>query len=196
MLQLKNINILKLLMNNYSQKGARREELMTKQREQQQLNTWMNEYGNDILRLCYTYVHNWQTAEDLTQDTFLKVYKYYDQYRGEAHIRTYIYAVAINICKDYLSSWKYKKVVISNTFQQFLTTKQTVENVVEQKSEKQELVELIENLAPKYKDILLLFYFAECSLQEISEALHIPVNTVKTRLKRAREQLKGLLEEE
>ena len=73
---------------------------------------------------------------------------------------------------------------------------QTVENVVEQKSEKQELVELIENLAPKYKDILLLFYFAECSLQEISEALHIPVNTVKTRLKRAREQLKGLLEEE
>lgn len=183
-------------MNNYSQKGARREELMTKQREQQQLITWMNEYGNDILRLCYTYVQNWQTAEDLTQDTFFKVYKYYDQYRGEAHIKTYIYAVAINICKDYLSSWKYKKVVISNTFQQFLTTKQTVENVVEQKSEKQELVELIEKLAPKYKDVLLLFYFAECSLQEISEALHIPVNTVKTRLKRAREQLKGLLEEE
>ncbi len=181
-------------MDNDSQKGARKEEGMSKQSEQQ-LITWMNEYGNDILRLCYTYVHNWQTAEDLTQDTFIKVFKCCEQYRGDANIRTYIYAIAINTCKDYIGSWKYKKVVISNTFQQLLTSKQTVEYVIEQKSAQEELVDLIEKLAPKYKDVLLLFYYAEYSLQEISESLHIPVNTVKTRLKRAREQLKGFFEE-
>ena len=159
------------------------------------LTQWMDAYGNQILRLCYTYVKNWQTAEDLTQETFIKVYCHQKDYRGESHIKTYIYAIAINVCKDYLSSWKYKKVLVSNTFFAVLKTKETAESEVVQQSEKEQLVAKIEQLAPKYKDVLLLFYYAEYSLQEISETLGLPINTVKTRLKRSREQLKGLLEE-
>ncbi len=159
------------------------------------LTEWMDAYGNDILRLCYTYVHSWQTAEDLTQETFIKLYRHYTDFRGEAQIKTYIYAIAINVCKDYISSWKYKKVLISTSFQQLLKTKETTESAVVLQSEKEQLVAKIEQLAPKYKDVILLFYYADYSLQEISEVLGLPVNTVKTRLKRAREQLKGLLED-
>lgn len=167
---------------------------MDEQRERL-LTEWMDAYGNDILRLCYTYVHSWQTAEDLAQETFIKLYRHFTDFRGEAQIKTYIYAIAINVCKDYISSWRYKKVLISNTFQQVLKTKETTESKVVQQSEKEQLVAKIEQLAPKYKDVLLLFYYADYSLQEISEVLDLPVNTVKTRLKRARGQLKDLLED-
>ena len=167
---------------------------MDEQREQL-LTEWMDAYGNHILRLCYTYVHNWQTAEDLTQETFIKLYRHHNDYRGDAQIKTYIFAIAINVCKDYISSWKYKKVLITNTFHQFLKTKETTESAVVLQSEKEQLVTKIEQLAPKYKDVLLLFYYADYSLQEISEVLDLPVNTVKTRLKRARGQLKDLLED-
>ena len=167
---------------------------MDEQREQL-LTEWMDTYGNEILRLCYTYVYSWQTAEDLTQETFIKLYRHYTDFRAEAHIKTYIYAIAINVCKDHISSWKYKKVLISNAFQPFLKTKETTETAVVLQSEKEQLVAKIEQLAPMSKDVLLLFYYAEYTLQEISEALDLPVNTVKTRLKRAREQLKGLLED-
>lgn len=85
----------------------------------------MNEYGNTILRLCYTYVHDWQIAEDLTQETFLKINKHYENYRGDAQIKIYIFAIAINVCKDYVGSWKYKKVMVSNTFQQLLKSDDT-----------------------------------------------------------------------
>ena len=57
------------------------------------------------------------------------------------------------------------------------------------------LVAAIEKLSTKYKDVLLLFHFADFSLKEVSEALHIPENTVKTRLRRARKMVGLTLEE-
>lgn len=162
---------------------------------EQELENYMQQYGDDVLRLCYTYVHNWQTAEDLTQDTFIKLYKYTDAFRGEAAMKTYIFKIAINVCNSYVTSWKYKKVVISNSFQKILNSKEDVEKQVVVKSEQLEIVQAIESLAPKYKDVLLLFYYAEMSLHEISETLQMPINTVKTRLSRARSLLKNRLEE-
>lgn len=161
--------------------------------EEQQLADYMQHYGDDILRLCYTYVHNWQTAEDLTQDTFIKVYKYAHSYRGEATMKTYIYRIAINVCNSYVQSWKFKKTVVTNSFQKLLTAKQSVERTIVARNEAEILVQAIEQLSPKYKDVLLLYYYADMPIQQVSEALELPVNTVKTRLSRARQALKEQL---
>lgn len=163
--------------------------------QEQELESYMQQYGDEILRLCYTYVHNWQTAEDLTQDTFMKLYTYADAFRGDASIKTYIYRIAINVCNSYLASWKFKKVVISNSFHKLLKAKDEVAHLVVENEEAYELVKAIERLAPKYKDVLLLFYYADMSIAEISKVLNMPVNTVKTRLSRARGLLKNVLQE-
>ena len=130
----------------------------------------MQQYGDDILRLCYTYVHNWQTAEDLTQETFIRFYKYSHSFRADATYKTYLFRIAINVCKDYGMSWKHTKVIISHAFQKLLKGSANVEQQIVQKRESEQLVATIERLPPKYKDVLLLYYFAEMSLQEIADA--------------------------
>lgn len=155
----------------------------------------MELYGDYLVRLIYTYVRNWQTAEDLTQEAFIRYYRSLSNFRQEASVKTYLYRIAINVTHDYLKSWKHKKVIVSELFQRTLKTNETPEKIIGEKSEQQQLVEHIEQLPTKYKDVLVLFYFAEFSLQEVSEILNVPLNTVKTRVSRARKMLGQLLEE-
>lgn len=159
------------------------------QQQQAILKEAMDLHGDELLRLCYTYVRNWQTAEDLTQEAFLKLYEALPHFRGEASVKTYVYRIAINCCHNYLKSWKHKKVVVTTLMQQWLTTEKTPETELLKEQQHAHLMTLIENLSPKYKDVLLLYHFAEFSLEQCSEALTLPVNTIKTRLRRARQQL-------
>ncbi len=156
----------------------------------------MDTYGDYIVQLCYTYVRNWQTAEDLAQDTFIKYYQALPAFRGDASVKTYIFRIAVNVCHDYLASWKYKKVHVSAIFQKWLTTNETPEKHIVKLSEHQVLVKAIEALPTKYKDVIVLYHFAELSLQDMSQALKLPINTVKTRLRRARQMLGVQLKEE
>lgn len=164
------------------------------EREQRLIET-MDKYGSDIIKLCYTYVRNWQTAEDLTQDSFLRFFRSLHTFRGEASIKTFLYRIAINVCHDYLTSWKHKKITITNTFQKLLHTEPSTEQVVISMEDTAKLVMAIEQLPPKYKDVIIVFHFGEMSLEETGTVLNLPINTVKTRLRRARQMLGISLQE-
>ncbi|WP_449442950.1 sigma-70 family RNA polymerase sigma factor [Ureibacillus acetophenoni] len=163
--------------------------------QEERLKEAMDEYGDYIVRLCYTYVRNWLTAEDLAQEAFIKYYRALPKFRQESSVKTYLYRIAVNVCHDYLASWKYKRVTITNAFQKLLRTEKTTEQIVLQQSEDETLVEAIEKLTPKYKDVLVLYHYIELSLEEVSETLNLPINTVKTRLRRARQKLAITLQE-
>ncbi len=104
-------------------------------------------------------------------------------------MKTYLYRIAVNVCHDYLASWKYKKIVVTELFQKLLKTTTTPETEFIEKDEQLYLVTAIENLPRKYKEVLVLFHFVELSLEEVSQVLALPINTVKTRLRRARQML-------
>lgn len=157
--------------------------------QDRQLTEAMNTYGDYLLRLIYTYVRDWQTAEDLTQETFIRYYHSLAKFRGQASVKTYLYRIAVNVCHDYLASWKYKKIVVSELFQKLLKTNTTPEAEFIEKDEQLYLVTAIESLPRKYKEVLVLFHFVELSLEEVSQVLSLPINTVKTRLRRARQML-------
>lgn len=70
----------------------------------------MNKYGQEVLQLVYSYVNNKEVAEDLTQDIFVKCYKSLHTYKGNSNLKTWLWRIAINQCKDYLKSWYNKKV--------------------------------------------------------------------------------------
>ncbi len=165
-----------------------------KEREQRLIEA-MDQYGDHIAKLCYTYVRNWQTAEDLAQESFLKFFRSLHTFRGEANIKTFLYRIAINVCHDYLASWKYKKVTITNAFQKLLHTERSTEEVVISLDESARLVQAIERLPAKYKDVIIVFHFGEMSLAETGAILKLPLNTVKTRLRRARQMLGISLQE-
>ncbi|WP_248251946.1 sigma-70 family RNA polymerase sigma factor [Fictibacillus marinisediminis] len=80
----------------------------------------MKDYGKDVLYLCYTYVKEWNLAEDLAQDVFVKIYSKADTFRGEAKRKTWIYKIAVNHCKDYIKSAHYRYSVVTEKIQKYI----------------------------------------------------------------------------
>lgn len=163
---------------------------------QEVIHDLMDQYGTSVLHLVYSYVRNRQTAEDLTQEIFLKCFEKLDTFRGESGLQTWLYRVASNHCKDYLKSWYYRKTHLTDYISAFFKSSQDgPEELFLQKDEKSQLQDALFNLPIKYREILFLYYFQECSQKEIGAICNLNVNTVKSRLTRARELLKEILDE-
>ncbi|TDL32683.1 sigma-70 family RNA polymerase sigma factor [Jeotgalibacillus sp. S-D1] len=156
----------------------------------------MNRHGQEILQLAYSYVRNRELAEDLTQDIFVKCFSALHTYKGKSSLRTWLWRIAINHCKDYLKSW-YNRNVTPSDQECFVTysQKESVEQLVIRQDEDQQLVLSVMELPMKYREVIYLFYYEELSIKEIASVIEVKENTVKTRLRRAKELLKDRLEE-
>ncbi|MEH7491520.1 sigma-70 family RNA polymerase sigma factor [Neobacillus niacini] len=160
------------------------------------INEIMNQYGQEIMKLAFSYVNNQAIAEDLTQDIFVKYYKSLHTYSGKVKLRTWLWRIAINHCKDFHRSWYQKNVVIAGEeFPVNGTKKELVEQTVIQREDDDELISAIMTLPIKYREVIYLFYYEELPIKEIAAVTETGVNTVKTRLRRAKELLKERLEE-
>lgn len=156
----------------------------------------MKRYGQEILQLVYSYVNNIAIAEDLTQEIFIKCYKAYPKFNKKSQLRTWLWRIAINHCKDYLRSWYNKKVIIAEEESTNLSSKKEgIEQTVIQKDEDNRLVSAVMKLPIKYREVIYLFYYEELLIKEIAVLIEEKESTVKTRLRRAKELLKESLEE-
>jgi len=156
----------------------------------------MTRYGQEVLQLVFSYVNNRAIAEDLTQDIFVKCYKGLHTYSGKSKLRTWLWRIAINHCKDFLKSWYNKNVVIAEDEPLNNTTKkEMIEQAVIQRQEDDQLIASIMLLPIKYREVIYLFYYEELPIKEIALVTDVGANTVKTRLRRAKELLKERLEE-
>ena len=172
------------------------DEIMLDDREQM-IDQLMHEYSDGILHLVYTYVKNRTTAEDLTQEIFIKCYEKLNQFNQQSNIKTWVYRIASNHCKDYLRSWHYRKISLSNKILDHIPSKSKhVEEEIITKSEENSLANAVMNLPLKYREIVFLHYYEELSLAEISKITTVNINTIKTRLKRAKELLKDKMQGE
>ena len=148
----------------------------------------VDQYGTGLLRMCYLYLKDMQLAEDAVQDTFLKVYRSYGEFNGGAGEKTWVTRIAINVCKDYLrTAWRRRVNVVEE-----LNDIPDAEGP--HAAEDGALLEEVMALKPKYREVLLLYYYQDLKISEISKVLGAPESTISVRLKRAREQLKSRLE--
>ncbi|WP_249870086.1 sigma-70 family RNA polymerase sigma factor [Oceanobacillus saliphilus] len=163
--------------------------------KEQLIDEIMNSYGDQILKLAYSYVHNKVIAEDLTQDIFVKCYKSLHTYKGNSKLKTWLWKIAINHCKDYLKSWYNKNVIVLANETNYTGDKQeSVEQTVIQSDDDQRLATAVMDLPIKYREVIYLFYFEELQIKEIALVLEAKESTVKTRIRRAKELLKKGLE--
>ncbi|WP_197284229.1 sigma-70 family RNA polymerase sigma factor [Bacillus sp. CHD6a] len=147
----------------------------------------MDHYGEEIKRLIYTYVRNYAVVDDLSQEVFVKVYKNLHLFRGDSEFKTWIYRIAINISKDYLRSFKHK---VKELVQPFLAGGELTDEKVLISEKRQELAAVVMRLPLKYREVIILHYYRDFSVEEISELLEVNKNTVKTRLKRGRDKVR------
>ena len=131
-------------------------------------------------------------AEDIVQDVCEKALVKQQDFRGDATYKTYLIRMTINRSYDYLRSWKYKQLSLTTTFVHLLHL-ETPEKKALQNDVNALLGLQILKLKPKYREVIVLYYYEDLSVTAIAEVLQASENTVKTRLKRAREQLKQSL---
>ncbi|MCH7323921.1 sigma-70 family RNA polymerase sigma factor [Solibacillus sp. MA9] len=160
------------------------------------LEKMMIEYGNELVRLAFSYVKDTETAKDMVQNTFIKCYKNLESFRYDAQIKTWLYRITINECKDYLKSWNYKMVQVKGFLNE--TAKSilpSTEKTVIDKYKKEELKDALFSLPKVYREVVYLYYYDSLSTEEIAHVLDIPFNTVKTRLRRAKQRLESVIKE-
>jgi RNA polymerase sigma-70 factor (ECF subfamily) len=155
---------------------------------EEDFNNLITTYGTDILRLCYLYLKDYQLAEDACQETFIKVYKNFYSFNGHSSMKTWITRICINTCKNHLRNSWFKKIVLSS--EKIINAEVSDKDVFEDLN-KSDLFSSIMKLKPKYKDIILMYYYQQLSTKEIAEILEITEANVSTRLFRARKKLKN-----
>ena len=151
----------------------------------------IDQYGDDIFRLCTAYLGDRQLAEDAFQETFLKAWKARERFRGESSEKTWLSSIAVNTCRDMLRSGWFRMRRRSQPIDQLLDLPSDASEPLESPVRAAVL-----NLPGRYREVILLYYDQNLKLSEIASLLHLPLNTVSTRLRRARMQLQKTLKGE
>ena len=156
---------------------------------EEQLYEVMELHTEHLLRLAYFYVQSWDAAEDIVQESFIAFYEKAAQYKGEASVKNYVRKIVINRCHDYLRRKKRRQL--------FLPSKhvKSAEQEVVLSTEKSTLLHAVMQLNEKHREAIILYYFEELSTVQIAGLLGLNESTVRSRLKRARDELKGYLDE-
>ncbi|MCR2823610.1 sigma-70 family RNA polymerase sigma factor [Lederbergia panacisoli] len=157
------------------------------------LHKLMLKYGSELKRIAYLYVNDQVECEDIIQEVFISCYENLAKFRHEASYKTWLIRITINKCKDYRKRWSFKNLIYKpKTYS--LNTSQSSENVYFQQQHSSEIIEQIASLSGKYKEVIILYYYQEMNMREISDVLNISINTVKSRLLRGKEVLQNKLE--
>ncbi len=158
----------------------------------------MQIYRDPIFFMLKEKINNEEVAKDLTIETLGKAFKKLHLYQPNFAFSTWIFTIARNNCIDYLRKNKLPTVSIdkisihddgSHKHFDLPSSDPNPETLVIQKQRIRILRDIVEQLKPKYRDLVKLRYFKEFSYDEISEELELPLGTIKAQLHRAREQL-------
>jgi len=152
-------------------------------------------YQNLIFSIANSIVKNEQTAKDITQDSFIKAYRYI-QNRHIDNFKNFICRIASNQSIDYIRRESTLQDKIDCLSAISISTESSAEEAYIKKEENLKLHTKIQDLPEKYREILTRYYFKDQSYAQIADECGIRVKTVETRLYRAKKQLKKTMEEE
>ena len=143
-------------------------------------------YYSDILRYCRYHVPEESLAEDEVQETFLKVFRYFDDYRHRGKFRAFLYQVAANTCTDLCRKRRWESVDEEIPDE---------ERGMEDTENETDFRRMIRSLPRELEEIVYLRFSQEVKLREIAEITGTPLRTVQSRLRRALDLLKKEMKE-
>ena len=162
-------------------------------------NQLVNRFKDRLLNFIYRFVNDLDLAEDLVQDTLLKLYTHKDSYQEIAKFSTWLYTIAANLARTELRKKKRRKTFsvteLSRDDREFIIASSDVdpsEDLSSQNFEKSVQRALAE-LPDDFKTIIILRDIQELSYDEISKIVDVPLGTVKSRINRGRVKLQQLL---
>lgn len=161
-------------------------------------------YKNQLLNFVYRFLGNAEEAEDLVQETFLRVYRNRKAYQKVAKFSTWIYTIAGNLAKTELRKRKRRKFFSISDLgynekdYDISDEAYNPEKDVDGRMKEEIIHKEIDALSPKFREVILLRDVQQLSYEEISQIVNIPLGTVKSRVNRGRlklqEKLKHIFE--
>lgn len=153
-----------------------------------ELNRWMDEYGDMLVRLACMMLRDPQLAQDAVQDTFVKVWKSRFSFRRECSEKTYLTGILLNTCRDYLRTAWMRRVDRSRPAEEL------PEPFSDAPSADKTVTEAVLRLPAKLRETVLLRYWQDMKIKDIGDSLRVSPETVKARLRRANQKLRKELE--
>ena len=144
----------------------------------------LDTYGDAMLRMAYSYLHNMEDAEEVVQDVLIQFLKETPTFNGSVHEKAWCLRVAANLAKNRI---KYNKIRMTDELNDELIT--------EEREDLSFVWEAVRSLPDKYREVIHLFYYEGYSTAEIAGILHRNEATVRSHLARGRAQLKSILKE-
>jgi RNA polymerase sigma-70 factor, ECF subfamily len=154
-------------------------------------------YQSRVLTLAARIINNRSEAEDVAQDIFVKVFQSLHDFRGTSRFSTWIYRITVNHCLNHLRRRVRQQQSLGSTEVEEWTQASPMSNphkTLEQKERWAIVQAKLQLLTPEHRTIVLLRDFEGLSYEEIADVLRLESGTVKSRLHRARMELKALLE--
>jgi len=162
-------------------------------------NFLMNKYYSRVYASLFSFTKSHEDSEDLTQMTFLKVWQQITTFRGDSAFFTWVYRIAINLAKNYVSSANFKKQKINTSIEDADIEIKSFDNTELSLIHEQSLHEIrhfIESLPESLKTAFTLREHDGLSYEEIGEITNTPIGTVRSRIFRARESILDFINKE
>lgn len=155
----------------------------------------VNRYKDLVFTLTIRMLKNKEEAEEVSQDTFIKVYKSLSKFKGDSKFSTWIYKVAYNTCLDRIKKNKkyFNDVEINEFTEHQLKTVDDALSNLEQQEQSKAIKDCVALLPSEDSFLLTLYYFEELSLDEISKIVDLTNNNVKVKIYRSRKKLATIL---
>lgn len=144
----------------------------------------MRIYGNSIIRLTYSYLHNMSDAEEILQDTLVRFLKNAPEFENEDHEKAWLLRVAANLSKNRI---EYNKIRYTDELRDTLAA--------EQREDLSFVWEAVRELPVRYREVIHLFYYEGYSTAQIGTILKMKEATVRSSLSRGRGKLREILKE-
>lgn len=153
-----------------------------------EFNRVYNAYYKLLLHVAFDYLHSENDTEDIIQEVFMKLYESRKQFNDDEHLKYWLIKVTNNKCIDHLRHIKNKEMLISNDLIDILNNQDNKEDSLQKRVQ-----EAIDKLNINDKTIIVLYYYNDLSLKEISKVLSISEANVKKRISRARIKLRSII---
>lgn len=170
----------------------------TLEEDRARLTRWITEFGDPVRGYIFSVTRNVSVAEELTQETFCRVWQMRHRYSEQGTPKSYLFRVADRICVDYFRKNKREVALDEEVWRglNFLDDSLNPSVHAENKEDVSRLLDVMKGLSPAQHRVLSLRYFSQMGFTEIAEDLEMPLNTVLSHAYRGLSALKKLFFEE
>ncbi len=131
--------------------------------------------------------------EDIEQEVYIRTWKNIGKYKEAGKFKSWINTITANLCRDYMKSAYFKHSQNTLTEEddliQIKDERESIESALIRKQRQKKIMDAIDALKPKFKEVIIMYEMQEMSYEQISEKLNCPVGTIRSRLFNARKEL-------